>query len=249
MPFTFAHPAAALPFLRYQKHFRMDAMILGSMAPDFEYFLRGRPYGIYGHTLPGIMMFDLPLVVAVYFVGKYLVQPAISPYLPYEFQPKQLRSHNRISAAFIFIYSALFGVLSHIMWDSFTHGDGAMVKHMAMLDATIRIFGMDIPIYKILQHGSTLIGLIAIAWFLFGLVKRHIKARNPTLLRSTVVFWSAFIALALLIMLIWNALSTISASQYGILVVRCIDSAIISLLALSAVLKLGSVMERRYGRQ
>ena len=246
MPFTFAHPAAALPFLRYQKHLRMDAMILGSMAPDFEYFLRGRPYGIYGNTLPGIMMVDLPLVVAVYFVGKYLVQPAISPYLPYEFQPKQLRSH---SAAFIFIYSALFGVLSHIMWDSFTHGDGAMVKHMAMLDATIRIFGMDIPIYKILQHGSTLIGLIAIAWFLFGLVKRHIKARNPTLLRSTVVFWSAFIALALLIMLIWNALSTISASQYGILVVRCIDSAIISLLALSAVLKLGSVMERRYGRQ
>jgi hypothetical protein len=38
--------------------------------------------------------------------------------------------------------------------------------------------------------------------------------------------------------MIWNAVSTISASQYGILVIRCIDSAVISLLALSAALKL-----------
>ena len=129
-------------------------MILGSMAPDFEYFLRGRPYGIYGHTLLGIILFDLPLVVAVYFMGKYLVQPAISPYLPYAFQPKQLRSYNRISAAFIFVYSALFGVLSHIMWDSFTHGDRAMVKHVAMLDATIRIFGWTFPYTATWQYAD-----------------------------------------------------------------------------------------------
>jgi hypothetical protein len=216
----------------------MDAMILGSMAPDFEYFLRGRPYGVYGHTLPGMMLFDLPLVVAIYFVGRYLVLPAIGPYFPYTFQPKQRQSRNGIRGAFVFVYSALIGVLSHIVWDSFTHVDGAMVKHVDMLRATVSIHGLGIPTYKILQHGSTLLGLTAIAWFLFGLCKRHIKAKNPTPLPSIAVFWSALIALALSIWMIWNAVSTISASQYGILVIRCIDSAVISLLALSAALKL-----------
>ncbi len=249
MPFTIAHPAAVMPFLRYQKRFRMDAMILGSMAPDFEYFLRGRPYGICGHTLPGIVLLDLPLVAVVYFIGRYLVLPVIGPYLPYAFQPKQLRSRHRITAAFVFAYSALIGVLSHIVWDSFTHIDGAMVEHVAVLDETIRIHGLDIPVYKILQHGSTLAGLIAIAWFLFGLYKRHMKAKKPTTLWSIAVFWSALIVLALSILLIWNAISATSAPQYGVLVVRCIDSAIISLLALSAALKVGSVVKRRRGRQ
>jgi hypothetical protein len=150
MPFTFAHPAAAIPFLRYRNRFRMDAMILGTMAPDFEYFLRGRPYGIYGHTLPGIVLFDLPLVVAVYLVGRYLVLPTIGSYLPHAFQPKQPQSRSGIYAAFVFVYSSLIGVLSHIAWDSFTHADGAVVKHVAMLDETIRIHGLGIPVYKIL---------------------------------------------------------------------------------------------------
>jgi len=249
MPFTFAHPAAAMLFLRVQRHFRMDAMILGSMAPDFEYFLRGRPYGIYGHTLPGIVLFDLPLVVAVYFAGRYLVLPAIGAYLPHAVRPKPRPSRHGIRAALVFVYSALIGVLSHIAWDSFTHADGAMVKRVAMLGETISIHGLGIPVYKILQHGSTLAGLIAIAWFLFGRCKRHIKAENPAPLRSMAAFWGALIALALIILMIWNAINTISISQYGALVVRCIDSAIIGLLALSAALKLGSVMKRRGGSQ
>ncbi len=39
MPFTFAHPAAVLPFMKKQsKYISVTALILGSMAPDFEYF-------------------------------------------------------------------------------------------------------------------------------------------------------------------------------------------------------------------
>jgi hypothetical protein len=245
MPFTFAHPAAAMPFLRYKKHFCMEAMILGCMAPDYEYFLRGRPYGNYGHTLQGIMLFDLPLVVAVYFVGMRLVLPVIAPYLPYAFQSKRQRSRNGVRAALVFAYSALIGVLTHIVWDSFTHVDGAVVKHVAMLATTITIHGFGIPMYKILQHGSTLVGLIVIAWFLLRRCRRHGMVEISTPLRSKAVFWSMLIALAVLILMIWNAINTISASQIGILAVRSIDSAIISLLALSAVLKLGSIMNRR----
>lgn len=39
MPFTFAHPAAVLPFAKkHSKHISVTALILGSMASDFEYF-------------------------------------------------------------------------------------------------------------------------------------------------------------------------------------------------------------------
>lgn len=39
MPFTFAHPAAVLPFSKKQVNYiSVTALILGSMAPDFEYF-------------------------------------------------------------------------------------------------------------------------------------------------------------------------------------------------------------------
>lgn len=45
LPLTFAHPAAVLPFSRKSKYIHFSALVLGSMAPDFEYFLRGRPIG------------------------------------------------------------------------------------------------------------------------------------------------------------------------------------------------------------
>ena len=45
MPLTFAHPAAILPFSRKSKYINFSAIVFGSMAPDFEYFLRGDQWG------------------------------------------------------------------------------------------------------------------------------------------------------------------------------------------------------------
>ena len=45
MPLTFAHPSAILPFSRISRYINFSAMVFGSMAPDFEYFLRGQPMG------------------------------------------------------------------------------------------------------------------------------------------------------------------------------------------------------------
>ncbi|MSQ59664.1 MAG: DUF4184 family protein [Betaproteobacteria bacterium] len=42
MPFTIAHPAAALPLLRPLRGFGvLSALVIGSMTPDFPYFLTG----------------------------------------------------------------------------------------------------------------------------------------------------------------------------------------------------------------
>ncbi|MGN7470479.1 DUF4184 family protein [Brevibacillus sp. SAFN-007a] len=72
MPFTFSHPAIVLP-LRRQGWVSFPALVWGSMAPDLEYFLRMQPYSVYSHTLPGLFCVDLPLVIALYVVYRYVV--------------------------------------------------------------------------------------------------------------------------------------------------------------------------------
>ena len=54
MPFTFSHPAIVLP-LKYlpKKWFSFTGLIIGSMTPDFEYFLRMKVKSDYSHTLNG----------------------------------------------------------------------------------------------------------------------------------------------------------------------------------------------------
>ncbi|AIK36171.1 hypothetical protein BG07_3819 [Bacillus pseudomycoides] len=58
MPFTFAHPAAVIPFCKKQRYVSVTALVLGSMVPDFEYFLHFRPYGVIGHTFR-VLLFEL----------------------------------------------------------------------------------------------------------------------------------------------------------------------------------------------
>ncbi len=82
MPLTFAHPAAVLPFSRKSKYIHFSALVLGSMAPDFEYFLRGRPIGEIGHTFVGFFLFNLPLVLFIYLIYQRFIQQPIMSHLP-----------------------------------------------------------------------------------------------------------------------------------------------------------------------
>ncbi|MDF2679050.1 MAG: hypothetical protein K0R47_240 [Brevibacillus sp.] len=65
MPFTFAHPAIVLP-LRESRSFHFPALIIGSMAPDFEYFFRMQAYSAYSHTILGVFYMDVPLVIGLW---------------------------------------------------------------------------------------------------------------------------------------------------------------------------------------
>lgn len=59
MPFTFAHPAAVLPLgVKKTKYIDFTALVIGSMAPDFEYFIHFKPYQEYGHTIFEITLLD-----------------------------------------------------------------------------------------------------------------------------------------------------------------------------------------------
>src|SRR5215813_8309835 len=64
MPFTGSHPMAVLPFLRWNA-LGLDptSLVIGSMAPDFEYFAHGEQAGSFSHTLLGVAVFCIPMTL------------------------------------------------------------------------------------------------------------------------------------------------------------------------------------------
>lgn len=175
MPFTLAHPAAVLPFLR--QPFVPIALVAGAMAPDVPYFLKvpvtsGSWYeslvnGSNSHDLAQILTVGFPLALLLAAV-LWLVSKPVRWAVPDAWVPAKegLRGRRPSSAriALWTFYSLILGLVTHIVWDSFTHSYGWVVKQLPFLAAQ-PIAG--VPIYRILQHGSTLAGLAILAlWYL-----------------------------------------------------------------------------------
>ncbi|EJL39442.1 hypothetical protein BAG01nite_07940 [Brevibacillus agri] len=211
MPFTFSHPAIVLP-LRRLGWVSFPALVFGSMAPDFEYFLRMQPYSVYSHTLLGLFCVDLPLVIVLYVLYRYIVEKGLLAVLPLwaakglaSGRP-QTRSRRRTWVSLVvFAYSALLGSYSHIAWDAFTHDGGSMVERFAFLQQRIPLLFLDVPVYKLLQHGSTLLGGLAIAFVLWrtGRKNDHVEIKQATLYGKG-LFWLGVAVIGLGVV-VWHA--------------------------------------------
>jgi hypothetical protein len=127
MPFTFAHPAIVLPFNYCSKRYiSLTGLVIGSLVPDFEYFLRMRIKSVYSHTLSGMLWFDLPLAILLAFFFHGIVRNQLIYHLP-AFLYKRLQSYTTFHwykrffrSWFVVIVSTLIGIGSHLLWDSFT---------------------------------------------------------------------------------------------------------------------------------
>ena len=236
MPLTFAHPAAVLPFSRNSKYINFLAMVLGSMAPDFEYFLRGMPAGAAGHTFSGFITFNLPIVVIVYFIYQRFIHRTLFSHLPSIFKDTYSRktSSSPFLNGFVFLYSTLFGMLTHVVWDSFTHLNGFMVKNLPILTYTVPIFDVHIPIFKILQHGSTIVGLTVIISYMYVRARKNSgNGEELTTTKQKWMYWGLIGLVTTLLFCLWYLMDKITIGSYGIIVVRIIDSALISLFIVS----------------
>lgn len=195
MPFTFAHPLAIAP-LKKNRYFDFTALIVGSMSPDFEYFIHFKPYQLYGHTIEGQLYYNLPLVLIVSLIWHCILKESIiinlpQPYCAYYFYLiKEKWRISSIRSLVVFIYSALIGMLTHLLWDSFTHTEGYFVTKIAVLSHSINLLDYEIPIYKILQHGSTVIGLSIMMIYLLKIKEKPSKYKKIEINKmSKLLFW------------------------------------------------------------
>lgn len=174
MPFTVSHAVVALPFLRTP--LVPAAIAIGSMIPDLPMFLR--PLGGVGVTYSRTHDYAwLPMTVAVALAALLLwrcvLRPAtvelaprwIAERLPSTwsagpraaFQETWASGRGGIVAAVILVVSLALGVVSHILWDSFTH-EGRGGTALAGLDA----YWGPLPGYKWLQYGSGVVGMLTL---------------------------------------------------------------------------------------
>ncbi|MCT4605877.1 MAG: DUF4184 family protein [Marinisporobacter sp.] len=183
MPFTFSHPAIVIPIKnKFDKYVDFTALVLGSMAPDFEYFLRFKPMGTIGHTIEGFFYLNLPLCFMIAYLFHYIVKKPFILNMP---KPIDGWFHHMVNCRwaiksirdfFVFGYSAITGMFSHVLWDGFTHNGGMFVKRIPLLTKYICFIDYQIPVYKFFQHGSTLIGFMIIVIYFYR--NRDLGKRN-----------------------------------------------------------------------
>jgi hypothetical protein len=166
MPFTLSHAAAALPFRRTR--LIMSAVVVGCLAPDFEYFIPFAHHGGYGHTLAGAFEFDLPLSLVVLWLFHRFAKEPLAACLP-EGARERIDGNlhaipkNSFARLAMIVFSILIGIATHIFWDSFTHPGYWLSDHLPFLHKIVRIklFGPR-PLFGILQYLSSAIGIVII---------------------------------------------------------------------------------------
>jgi hypothetical protein len=198
MPFTLSHPAILLLFLKNKK-LSATALIIGSMSPDFEYFFRMKMQSDISHTFWGIFLIDFPLGFIVMFAFHEIIKKPFIENAPLFFQKRLavLKDSNWIdyfkNNFLTVVISFFLGAVSHIFWDSMTHWDGYLVQRASFLNLEL----FSIPLYKIAQHLSSIIGLAYILGYVYNLPSDNKELRVINLNYWYLTFLFAVFAIAL----------------------------------------------------
>ena len=206
MPFTPSHAVVALPFLRTP--LVPAAVAIGAMTPDLPLFVRGLPVS-YALT-HSIAWLPVTVVVAavLLLVWRCVLRPAVrelSPTwlarrLPSEwdagagaalretFPITGVPARTSWSGILLLILSLAIGVLSHIVWDLFTHEGRWGTDILPVLEEQ---WG-PLTGFRWLQHGSSVLGLAVLAiWAIAWLRRRAVQPDPPRSLpdAARAVWW------------------------------------------------------------
>lgn len=198
MPFTPAHPAIVLPFLKW-KRLSATALVIGSMAPDFEYFFKLSVSSSHSHTVRGIFYFDVPVVIVLAILFHQVVKQNLFANLPVFLQQRlyDTRSFDFIvylrKHPFSFLASAILGSASHLFWDAFTHNSGYFARNLWFYKGTAIPFeGVNYPLFYALQNISTIVGLVAVACYIYICEPQPLAV----ITRPSIVYWLVLVLIA-----------------------------------------------------
>lgn len=165
MPFTFAHPAAILPFRRYcPTSLSFPALVVGSMTPDAGYYLHNWQWAVWGHSFAGSVTFDVVAGLAFLAIFYLSLRP-VAALLPHPHRQtvlswKPAARFPGFRAILVAALSIVIGAWTHIVWDGFTHANGWCVRNFSPLTPTVFSIGSyHVSVWQILQHASTIFGL------------------------------------------------------------------------------------------
>jgi hypothetical protein len=197
MPFTIAHPIVTAPiWLCSKKKLDLLSLFIGSMIPDLDYFLALQPVETTSHTISGVLMPGVPCSIAFLLCIRYVLRRPFLALIP---QPLARRfpiprSYFPLNIADILnvIGSIVLGAMSHLILDSGTHSKGWLVIRSEFLRSLVG----SLPVYKILQYTSGILGILALfLWLLFWLWQSQSRSYLEVLASG----WKTLVYLAILI--------------------------------------------------
>jgi hypothetical protein len=176
MPFTISHAAVVLPFSRLLARWRLlSAVVVGAMVPDFGLFLPWRIHRFETHSTVALFTFCLPVGMATYWVFQYLIKAPMLEVLPEgayaRWRPfSSPADFTSIRQWILVAFGVLAGSVTHIGWDAFTHENARGVRMIPWIDEPIDIGAHRMGGVRLLQDGSSLIGLaVVLGLVMYGL--------------------------------------------------------------------------------
>lgn len=205
MPFTAAHPAIVLPFLKWRK-LSATGLICGAVVPDFENFLRLHTGEEFSHSLPGLLLADLPGAVLLAFLFHLVLKQPVFANLP---SVLRKRMHGMLELDFKsywsanqgkFLVSAFAGSASHLAWDTLTHNSWLVQQIPIYQSFSLPLYGVNYPLFHVLQQVSTVLGmLLVLVYILIQPPKEKVSSLKPkpwywpvTMTVAVIVFYFRF---------------------------------------------------------
>lgn len=180
MPFTVSHVAAVLPVLGRSERLPAAALVVGSMTPDYPWFLtRGRTSQL-SHSPLGLVTVDLAVGVLAFGLWRLWVQRPARDLLPRPLGERLPQPHGLAVRELPWAgLAVVLGALTHLVWDSFTHAGRWGVEMVPWLHTE----HLGLPGYAWAQFASGLLGLaVLVIWCLRRLAD---TAPDDDRLRST----------------------------------------------------------------
>ena len=179
MPATFAHPAAVLPFRFFgRRWFNFTALVIGSVTPDFGYYVRRFDVATYAHSLTGTIIFCVPFGLLAFAIFRLLRAP-LCYVLPEPHRsaltPLVAPRVSFTKQTFVVLcLSILVGAWTHTIADSCTHKTGWVVQRVPWMQKTLfHIGAADFPVHQLLQHTGSMLGSVALVVTYVGWLRRQ----------------------------------------------------------------------------
>ena len=197
MPFTLSHAVAVLPLAR-SRRLVPAALVIGSWVPDLPYFVPLLGSSGWTHAASGPVTIDLLLGLAVLALWRLVLRRPLVDLAPaplrHRVPPVRRLDGSSLLASAV---SVALGAVTHVVWDTFTHGGRWGTTHVPALTVAMG----PLPAYKWFQFASGGLGLAALlVWVLLWFRRtppRPVLPRARPSFRASV--WVAVPAVAVLV--------------------------------------------------
>lgn len=212
----------------------------GSIAPDFEYFLKMSSGHIHSHTFYGVFYFDLPVSVAISLIFHLIVREPLADHLPAFLKKRILFKtdfnflHHLKKNYPVFTVCVITGAFSHLGWDLLTHNSW-LIKDISLYHMfSLKIGEERYPLFYVLQQVSTIIGTGAVLFYLYRQTDEPPAAERKRL--GVPWFWPVVVVCTILIFCIRFSRAA-EFPELGDSVVTLISATLLSLTAVSVAYK------------